>query len=187
MGEQMAAASTFVLRIGRRIRDMRKQRGWSVQRLADVSGLSRRMLTQIELGQANPSLATIDRIAHGLGTDFAAIALPEAEPVPHAMEGILAWQGPGDSRALLLSATIDPRAELWRWTLNPQVRYEAEPDRLGAQEIHHVLSGTLTLVLEDEQLVVASGQTTTIRTDQRYAYLNDTARPVTFIRVVTGA
>jgi proteic killer suppression protein len=37
--------------------------GLTVQELADAAGLSRRMLTQIELGQANPSLVTLDRVA----------------------------------------------------------------------------------------------------------------------------
>ena len=40
------------------------------------------------------------------------------------------WQGAPGSRALLLGATSDPRAELWRWTLAPHDRYDAEPDRL---------------------------------------------------------
>ncbi|WP_256725953.1 hypothetical protein [Streptomyces sp. IMTB 2501] len=34
-----------------------------------------------------------------------------------------------------MGATREPRAELWRWTLAPGGRYDAEPDRPGAQEI----------------------------------------------------
>ncbi|MQA05225.1 MAG: helix-turn-helix domain-containing protein [Streptosporangiales bacterium] len=180
-------APQFVIRIGGRVRALRRQRGWSVQHLAEASTVSRRMLTQIELGQANPSLATVDRVAHALDTDFAALALPEDDAVPTEVAGTLVWQAPDGSHALLLGATQDPRAELWRWTLAPGGRYDAEPDRPRAQEIHHVLSGRLTLVLEAGAQVLAPGQTCIIASDQEYAYLNEEADPVTFIRVVTGA
>jgi transcriptional regulator with XRE-family HTH domain len=181
------ATQQFVTRIGGRVRALRKQRRWSVQQLAEASGLSRRMLTQIELGQANPSLATVDRVAWALDTDFAALALPASDAPGAEAEGTLVWQAPDGSHALLLGATQDPRAELWRWTLAPGARYEAEPDRPGAQEIHHVLSGYLTLALEAGPRVLKPGQSAVIASDQDYAYHNEEAEPVIFVRVVTGA
>ncbi|MFI0463860.1 helix-turn-helix domain-containing protein [Saccharopolyspora sp. 5N102] len=181
------AAPQFVTRIGERIRELRKQRGWTVQQLAETSTVSRRMLTQIELGQANPSLATVDRVARALDTDFAALALPDGDAAGAETEGTLVWQAPGGSAALLLGATQDPRAELWRWTLAPGERYDAEPDRPGAQEIHHVLAGRLTLALETGSRTLRPGQSAVIASDQQYAYLNEQAEPVVFMRVVTGA
>ncbi|MFF8371838.1 helix-turn-helix domain-containing protein [Streptomyces lydicus] len=191
MSSEVAAGSSatqqFVTRIGGRIRALRQQRGWSVQRLAEASELSRRMLTQIELGQANPSLGTVDRVARALDTDFAALALPEGDAADAEVEGTVVWQAPDGSQALLLGATQEPRAELWRWTLSPGGRYDAEPDRLGAQEIHHVLAGRLTLTLQAGPQVLAPGQSAVIASDQEYAYLNEGAEPVVFVRVVTGA
>ncbi|MFI9025517.1 helix-turn-helix domain-containing protein [Streptomyces sp. NPDC053560] len=182
-----SATQEFVTRIGRRIRALRKQRGWSVQQLAEVSGVSRRMLTQMELGQANPSLATVDRVARALDADFAALALPLDDAASAEGGGTLVWQAPGGSQALLLGATEEPRAELWRWTLAPGGRYDAEPDRRGAQEIHHVLSGRLTLALSVGPQELGPGQSAVIPTDQEYAYRNEGAEPVVFVRVVTGA
>lgn len=181
------ATQEFVTRIGRRIRTLRKQRGWGVQQLADAAKLSRRMLTDIELGQANPSLATVDRVALALDTDFAALALPENDTPGAQAEGTLVWEAPDGSTALLLGATENPRAELWRWTLAPGGRYDAEPDRPGAQEIHHVLAGRLTLALETGPQVVGPGQSATIPSDQQYAYLNEHTEPTVFMRVVSGA
>ncbi|WP_052768752.1 helix-turn-helix domain-containing protein [Streptomyces humi] len=181
------ATQEFVTRIGTRIRTLRKHRGWGVQQLADAAKLSRRMLTDIELGQANPSLATVDRVARALGTDFAALALPQNGAPGTEAEGTLVWEAADGSTALLLAATENPRAELWRWTLAPGGRYDAEPDRPGAQEIHHVLAGRLTLVLETGPRVVGPGQSATIPSDQQYAYLNEHTEPAFFMRVVSGA
>ena len=42
---------------------MRKRKGWTLDQLASVSGVSRSMLSQIERGAANPTLAVAHRIA----------------------------------------------------------------------------------------------------------------------------
>ena len=59
-------ARDFLLQVGARIRELRTSRSLTVQQLADDAGISRRLLTQIELGQANPSLVTVTRIARRL-------------------------------------------------------------------------------------------------------------------------
>ena len=51
----------------RRVRDLRKEREWSLDSLAQASGVSRSMLSQIERGQANPTLAVAFRIARAFG------------------------------------------------------------------------------------------------------------------------
>ncbi|MFE1025809.1 hypothetical protein ACFW5I_14785 [Streptomyces sp. NPDC058818] len=88
---------------------------------------------------------------------------------------------------ILQGATDTSRAGLWRWTLAPGGRYDAEPDRPGAQEIHHVLADRLTLAQETGPQVVGPEQSATIASDQQYAYLNEHAEPTVFIRVVSGA
>lgn len=179
------ATQEFVTRLGGRIRALRKGRGWSVQRLAEVSGLSRRMLTAVELGQANPSLATVDRVARALDTDFAALARAEGDAAGAEAEGTVVWQAPDGSRALLLAASQNPRAELWRWTLAPGGHYDADPGRPGAQEIHHVLTGRLTLLRESGPRSLTPGQSAVLSSDQEYAYTNDNTEPAVFLRIVT--
>lgn len=202
---------TFLDRVGHRVRSLRKARGWTIQGLADEAALSRRMLTQIELGQANPSLATIDRIAHALDVSFADLALSDAaasgpgsstpspsEPGRSATLGstehsdpsndhTLAWEGPSDSTAYILGASSVPGTELWRWHLGPNVRYQAEADRAGTEEILHILSGELVLELNDESLRLSAGMSTRISTDRGYSYTAGQEASVDFIRVVIGA
>ena len=47
----------------RRVKALRQARGWSLERLAAASGVSRSMLSQIERDRANPTLAVTLRIA----------------------------------------------------------------------------------------------------------------------------
>jgi transcriptional regulator with XRE-family HTH domain len=63
----------------RRIRQLRSQRGWSLDALSKASGVSRSMLSQIERNRANPTLAVTLRIAQAFGA-----TLGELVEVPHA-------------------------------------------------------------------------------------------------------
>lgn len=53
----------LLLQVGRRVRSLRDQRGWSRRELGERSGLSERFLAQIETGRGNPSLKSIAEIA----------------------------------------------------------------------------------------------------------------------------
>src|SRR2546422_10449718 len=49
--------------LGARVKQLRTTRGWSLEALANASGVSRSMLSQIERERANPTLAVTMRIA----------------------------------------------------------------------------------------------------------------------------
>src|SRR5574341_516689 len=56
--------------LGTRVKQLRAERGWSLDALANASGVSRSMLSQIEREQANPTLAVTLRIARAFGLEL---------------------------------------------------------------------------------------------------------------------
>ena len=130
-----------------------------MQQLADRAQISRRLLTQIEHGQANPSLVTVTRIARQLGTDFTAL-LPDtdAPASPIDVEGpdehVLVWTSERGSSAHLLVATTGRSADLWRWQLLPGETYAGSADQAGSQELFYVLEGELTLTADGHEVTV---------------------------------
>ncbi|MGA2829145.1 MAG: helix-turn-helix transcriptional regulator, partial [Streptosporangiaceae bacterium] len=64
MDESTAA---LALAIGVRVRQERQSRGWTLDQLAEVAGVSRRMVVNIEQGAVNPSVGTLLRISDALG------------------------------------------------------------------------------------------------------------------------
>jgi transcriptional regulator with XRE-family HTH domain len=185
----MAATDEFLAALGEQLRARRHEAALTVQQLADRSGISRRMLTQIELGQANPSLVTVDKVARALGTDFASLARGrQAAPLvvnrPGATPGV--WSSPAGSHAeLAVATTQQPAAELWEWTLEPGDRYDAEPDPAGSEELFLVLAGTLTISAAGlEPVALPAGSSARLASDRRYAYENRTRRRARFVRVV---
>ncbi len=58
-------ASKRVL-LGRRVRDIRKARGWTQEKLGSKADVSSKFLGEIERGQQNPSFDTLVKIADAL-------------------------------------------------------------------------------------------------------------------------
>jgi transcriptional regulator with XRE-family HTH domain len=52
---------------GQAVRAAREQKGWSQELLAEAANLNRSYLGEIERGLVTPSLATISKLAAGLG------------------------------------------------------------------------------------------------------------------------
>jgi XRE family transcriptional regulator, aerobic/anaerobic benzoate catabolism transcriptional regulator len=63
----------LLVQVGRRVRRLREQKGWSRRELSERSGLSQRFLAQVETGQGNPSLRSLVEMAAALETSPASL------------------------------------------------------------------------------------------------------------------
>ena len=183
--------SNFLAQVGARIRAVRTERSLTVQQLADQAGISRRLLTQIELGQANPSLVTVTRIARQLDTEFTSLLQTTTTESPitthHAGSHLLVWTSPAGSTAHLLEATDSRSADLWLWRLVPGDSYPGQADPSRSQELFYVLTGTLTITADDQQVTIPAGASARLRSDRLYTYANNGHDPVRFVRTVALA
>ena len=63
---------------GRRLRELRKARDLSQEKLAELSGLERTYISQAEQGRRNTTLSTMQKLAAGLGIAPSELLLPPA-------------------------------------------------------------------------------------------------------------
>ena len=190
--DSMARDAADVLNgtIARRIALLRKGRQQSFDELAIRTGVSKGMLVQIEQGRANPSIATLCRVASGLGVSVADLisaddtAASSVRVVPPAGSRIL-WSGPhGGSAALLVGSDGPDMLELWSWTLQPDERFEARAHSPGTLELVHVQAGALALEVDGGIHIVAAGASAFARTDRPHAYRCGGRRRTQFSMVV---
>ena len=66
--------------VGTRIREIRKERGLTLEELSLKCGVSKSMLSQIETESVNPTIATVWKIAGGLGIEFRALLEGKEQP-----------------------------------------------------------------------------------------------------------
>lgn len=170
--------------IGRRIRQTRTARGLSVAALAEHSDVSRRMLTQIELGQANPSVAILDRIAAGLQVTFAELVGVSASA---PSDGVEVWSSAGGSWSYLLSAidSATSSIELWKTHLTWGEGSDATGQTGSPDIAHHVLDGALEIIVASGDVHrVAEGEALRLSGEEDRRYQSAAATGTTFIRVV---
>jgi transcriptional regulator with XRE-family HTH domain len=175
----------LLTQLGTEIRARRRAADLTVQQLADLAGVSRRMLTQMEQGQANPSLVTVDKLARALGVDFGTLAGASTRDVSNVQlrqSGTEVWRTPAGSSAVLsVSSARIGGPELWRWNLAPGDDYASLAD--GSEELLLVESGTLTFVYGDQRYVLSAGMSARIANDRGFTYRNESDGPAVFVRV----
>ncbi|MBY4866794.1 XRE family transcriptional regulator [Burkholderia sp. Bp9017] len=69
-------------RIGRRVRDLRTLRGYTLDALAARSGVSRSMISLIERASASPTAVVLDKLAAGLGVSLAGLFGGDRDDTP---------------------------------------------------------------------------------------------------------
>lgn len=177
--------------IGTRVRAGRQDHGWTLDQLAHRSGVSRRMLVNVEQGTANPSIATLLRLSRALGIglpDLVDAAGPTSDPatVHRADELRPVWTSGAGGSAVLVAGTAGPDVtELWDWRLGPGDEHRSEAHRPGTEELVHVLSGVLRLRVGDTEHRLSAGDAARFDGGLPHAYLNASAsRPARFALAV---
>jgi len=144
--------------IGARVKQERQLRRWTLDRLAEAAGVSRRMLVNIEQGSANPSVGTLLRISDALGVGLPSLVEPpRSKPMKLTRrgEGAVLWSSEHGGRGVLVAVTEPPNVvELWDWTLGAGDRHESEPHPAGTRELVQVQEGTIS--------ISSGGQTVTL-------------------------
>lgn len=177
--------------VGRRVRTGRIDRGWTLDQLAQRSGVSRRMLVNVEQGSTNPSMATLLRLSEALGIGLPTLvdtAHDAADPVVvhRAGEAPLMWSSPAGGSAVMVAGTDPPAiTELWDWRLAPGDTYRSEGHRAGTRELLHVLAGAVDLVVGDAEHRLRTGDSASFDGAVAHAYRNaSTTRPARFTLAV---
>jgi transcriptional regulator with XRE-family HTH domain len=171
--------------IAHAVRRLRSARSWTLNDLAARSGISRRLIVQIEQAQANPSIGTLLRLA-----DAFEVTLRELLPEPPAAaagmrpagQELQLWNGPrgGTGRLLISRGPL----ELWSWTLKPGEWHGSEAHRAECVELLTVTAGTLQLDVGGESFTLTSGDSAWFEAAVAHAYRNPTRSTTHFTLVV---
>src|SRR4029453_6737581 len=98
--------SACALAIGARVKQERQSRRWTLDQLAEVAGVSRRMVVNVEQGASNPSVGTLLRISEALGIGLPALVEPphpKPVKVTRRSEGAALWSGEFGGRGVLVA------------------------------------------------------------------------------------
>lgn len=176
--------SSLASAIGARVRQGRQARQWSLDRLAEAAGVSRRMVVSVEQGVVNPSVGTLLRISDALGVGLPALVeLPAAAPVKVVRrgEGAALWTGAAGGSGVLVAGTEPPDVlELWEWTLGPGDERVSEAHTRGTKEVVQVQQGRVLVEVADRSVSLGTGDAVAFPGDVVHSYANPGKKPVRF-------
>lgn len=170
----------------------RKLRGLPLEALAELSGVSRSMISKIERGEAVPSTAVLSRLAEALGVTFSRLMASATERevlhIPAARQPILRDETSGFLRRCI-SPVLPGRGIDWVLnTLPPRATTgEFVAHRRGVSEYIYVLKGKLSAVIGDRTLVVAEGDSLYFEADAGHSFTNIGSAPCEYFLVIDSS
>src|SRR5881398_2612105 len=182
------------LAVGPRVRALREGMGLSLRDLAERSGVSAPMLSQVERGETSPTLAVAGRIAGGLELSLSQLLrLDEAEGVTVVRRD---ERRPGGARArghtyeVLTPPLPGQRAELSSHVLSPGSATGGPDDppmhEPGSRETAVVTAGRLRLVCDGRVHDLGDGDAVTFDADLPHHFENRADEEARFMAVVTA-
>lgn len=142
-------------RLALRLRDLRVERGWTLDEMATRSGVSRATLSRLEKAEVSPTAKvlgqlcaayglTLSRLMHMVEAAFAPVVPREAQPVWHDIQT-------GFHRRSVSPPAQSLAGEVLEGTLDPGTRIAYErPPRPGLEHHLVLLDGALTVTVGEQ-------------------------------------
>lgn len=179
-------------RVGQALATLRQAQALSLDGLSRRAGVSKSMLSQIERGQANPTVAVVWRLAHALQVPLATL-LDQGAAVP-AVPAITTvaghetptLRGPDPGCELRILGPIDSAGqfEWYELALGPGAQLASQAHEPGTREHLSVLDGTLALEVGDARVRLGVGETARYAADQPHRIANPGDSPARAVLVV---
>jgi transcriptional regulator with XRE-family HTH domain len=189
---EQTAASPDVL--GARVRALREAMDLSLRDLADRSGVSAPMLSQVERGETSPTLQVATRIASGLDLRLSQLLRLDEDGAVTVVRKRERRKGPtgvkGHGYEILSPPLPGQRAELSRHTLAPGAATGGRGDppvhEPGSRETALVESGQVVLACDGRRFELHAGDCVTFDADLPHHFENPGTKDAVLLAVVSA-
>jgi len=174
-----------------RVTALRQASNFTLEQLAAASGVSRSMLSQIERGRANPTLAVTFRIAQAFGMSIGELV---DDPTASANIEIIHGNDPNNlfrADAQCQIRTLSPlhlekSVEYYELVLQPEAALKSSAHFDGTRELFTVAVGTASLRAGETDCLLATGDTASYKADIDHVITNTGAGELKGYLVVTS-
>ncbi|WP_313894631.1 XRE family transcriptional regulator [Psychrobacillus sp.] len=162
--------------IGNNLKRVRKERNISLDKTAELTGVSKTMLGQIERGESNPTVTTLWKIANGLRLSLSSLISGDSPSVTvikkNKLDPIIENNGQYQVYPVV-PFNAEKQFEVFAITIEPGCEHRSEPHNPGVEEYIFVNEGTLELAIGEKSYVVNSEDAITFQADRAHIYKNN--------------
>ncbi len=177
-------------RIAARVRELRDAQGYSLDALAERSGVSRSNISLIERGQSSPSATVLDKLAAGLGVTVASLfehsRSPAAEPSPMARVAEQpVWTDPASGYVRRNVSPPGARSPIQLvdvvFPAGQRVAYDSAAPEVEIHQQVWMIDGVMEMTVGDAQWRLESGDCLAMRLGGTIVYRNPTRKPARYL------
>ena len=177
-------------RIARRVRELRSAKGFSLDALAERSGVSRSNISLIERAQSSPTAVVLDKLSAGLGVTVASLfddsraLTPEPSPLARVAEQPV-WTDPASGYVrrnvsppvagspLQLVDVVFPAGQ--------RVAYDTLAREVEVHQQVWMIDGVMEMTVGDARWRLQAGDCLAMRLDRPIVYRNPTRKPARYL------
>lgn len=174
--------------LGERLKAARAAHGLTLRQAADRSGMSRAFLSQVERGEASPSVASLTKIAEALDIHLAELFLPpiqRTEGLVRAGERVRMTLRPGEHWDEVLSPSLHGKLLVLQSTIHPGAGSGAPYQHPADEECVIVVGGRLRVEVDGQAHHLEAGDALTYSSRRPHAWLNDGDEDVVALWIIT--
>jgi transcriptional regulator with XRE-family HTH domain len=180
--------ASAALDLGRRIREVRRKKGMTLREAADAANVSESFLSQVERGLANPSVASLRRIADAMHERVAAffVGEPPSGMLVRVKERRRLVHPMGMLEDYLLTPPTARRLQIIYCVVGPgEGAGEERYTHVADEECVVVLSGSLEVSIDAETYTLNSGDALLLDPKDPHGFHNPGPESATMLWVQT--
>lgn len=165
--------------IAKNLKKFRERKKLSLEKVSELTGVSKTMIGQIERGDSSPTITTIWKIANGLKISFSSLLQhPKPQAVILKKEAIqLVTEDNGKFRAYsYYPYQEEKRFELYKVEIDVGGNVHSDPHLEGTEEYILVFEGELTISVDQLEYTVYAGDSIMFKADKPHSYHNSGTR-----------
>lgn len=175
--------------IGYNLKNIRKNKGFSLDKVTEITGVSKAMLGQIERGESNPTVATLWKIATGLkvsfssfleenhnGKELSLVSYTKINPIIEEEGNMIIYP--------LFFFDVNRGLEIFTIKLNPGCNHVSESHDDGVEEYIIVTEGIVDITVGEDTYKLEKGDAIRFHANKNHIYRNTSGQHACFENII---
>ncbi|WP_142331857.1 helix-turn-helix domain-containing protein [Bacillus toyonensis] len=161
--------------LAKNLKTIREKEKLSLEKVSQLTGVSKTMIGQIERGESSPTLTTIWKIANGLKVSFTSLInnpQPDTKVVLRDDVQVLSEDNGKYKVYPSFPFQDDRHFEMYTVEIETEGELSSEGHKEGAEEFITVFEGELTIKVNNCQYKLNSGDSIRFKADRSHSYHN---------------